>query len=130
MLRLAGEREILTVVDDQVGQPTWSMDLARATLLLLDSRAPFGIYHGTNSGQASWYDFARAIFSEVGLDPERVTPISGAEFVRPARRPSYSVLGHDGWAAAGLAGPRDWKEALREAFASGSMPNLEKVGTP
>ena len=127
MLRLAGERETLSVVDDQVGQPTWSMDLARATRLLLDSRAPFGIYHGTNSGQASWCDFAKAIFLAAGLDPERISPISGAEFVRPARRPSYSVLGHDGWAAAGLAAPRDWKDALGEAFASGNVGN---VGTP
>jgi len=127
MLRLAGERETFSVVNDQVGQPTWSMDLARATLLLLDSHAPFGIYHGTNSGQASWWDFAREIFLAAGLDPQRVTPISGAEFVRPARRPSYSVLGHDGWAAAGLSAPRDWKEALGEAFASGSVG---KVGTP
>jgi dTDP-4-dehydrorhamnose reductase len=124
MLRLAADRETLTVVSDQVGQPTWTIDLARATLLLLDTHAPVGIYHGTNSGHASWCDFARQIFREAGLAPERVTPISSAEFVRPAPRPAYSVLGHNAWLAAGLPAPRHWTEALEEAFSSGS------VGTP
>jgi dTDP-4-dehydrorhamnose reductase len=129
MLRLAGERETLTVVGDQVGQPTWTLDLARATLLLLDSAAPFGIYHGTNSGQGSWFDFAQAIFVEAGLDPERVTPTTSAEFVRPAPRPSYSVLGHDSWIAADLPAMRDWKEALGEAFSSGALKSVGNSGT-
>jgi len=128
MLRLAGQRDTLSVVNDQVGQPTWTVDLARATLLLLDSAAPFGIYHGTNSGQASWFDFARAIFAEAGLDPERVTPTTSAEFVRPAPRPSYSVLGHDKWIAAGLPAMRDWEEALGEAFSSGSLGSSTNLG--
>ena len=127
MLRLASERDTLTIVGDQVGQPTWTVDLARATLLLLDSAAPFGIYHGTNSGQASWFDFAQAIFTEAGLDHERVTPTTSAEFVRPAPRPSYSVLGHNSWIAAGLPAMRDWKEALAEAFSSGAVGALGSV---
>lgn len=126
MLRLADERETLSVVDDQVGQPTWTVDLARATLRLLDSAAPYGVYHGTNSGQASWFDFARTLFTENGLDPERVTPSSSAEFGRPATRPSYSVLAHDNWTAAGLPVLRDWKQALGEAFTSGSLGSLGK----
>ena len=133
MLRLAGERETLSVVDDQVGQPTWTIDLARATLLLLDSGAPFGNYHGTNSGQASWFDFAQAIFGEAGLDPERITPTTSAEFVRPAPRPSYSVLGHDSWSAAGLPAPRHWKQALGEAFSTGALgrsTHSPSVGAP
>ena len=129
MLRLAGERDTLTVVGDQVGQPTWTVDLARATVLLLDSAAPFGIYHGTNSGQGSWFDFAQAIFVEVGLDPERVKPTTSAEFVRPAPRPSYSVLGHNSWIAAGLPAMRDWKEALAEAFSSGALEASGALGS-
>ena len=125
MLRLAADRETLTVVNDQIGQPTWTIDLARATLLLLDTGAPFGIYHGTNSGQASWFDFAQAIFVDAGLDPERVTPTTSAEFVRSAPRPSHSVLGHGNWTAARLPAPRHWKEALQEAFSSGSLGNSE-----
>jgi dTDP-4-dehydrorhamnose reductase len=121
MLRLASDRETVSVVTDQVGQPTWSRDLAVAITALLDADAPFGIYHGTNSGSASWFEFARAIFAVAGLDPTRVLPTDSAAFVRPAPRPSYSVLGHDAWAAAGLEAPRPWREALHAAFESGAL---------
>lgn len=119
MLRLAGERETVDVVADQVGQPTWAADLARAIVLLLDSDAPAGIYHGTNAGRASWFELARAVFAESGLDPERVRPTDSATFVRPAPRPSFSVLAHDAWGHAGLPAPRPWREALHEALAEG-----------
>lgn len=119
MLRLAGERETVDVVADQVGQPTWAADLARAIVLLLDSDAPAGIYHGTNAGRASWFELARAVFAESGLDPERVRPTDSATFVRPAPRPSFSVLAHDAWGRAGLPAPRPWREALHEALAEG-----------
>lgn len=121
MLRLAGERDTVSVVTDQIGQPTWSRDLASAIVTLLDARAPFGIYHGTNSGSASWFDFARAIFEESGLDPDRVLPSDSSSFVRPAPRPGYSVLGHAAWAAAGLPAPRPWRDALRAAIAAGAL---------
>jgi dTDP-4-dehydrorhamnose reductase len=121
MLRLAGERETVSVVTDQVGQPTWSRDLAAAILRLLDAEAPFGVYHGTNAGRASWFDFARAIFEESGLDPARVLPTDSSAFVRPAPRPSYSVLGHAAWADAGLEAPRPWRDALRAAIAEGAL---------
>ncbi|MCW4385056.1 dTDP-4-dehydrorhamnose reductase [Salinibacterium sp. SYSU T00001] len=119
MLRLASERETLTVVDDQVGQPTWTLDLARQIVALVDSDAPAGAYHGTNAGQVSWFGFAREIFRLSGLDPERVQPTDSASFVRPAARPSYSVLGHDAWARAGLSPMRDWREAIADALESG-----------
>jgi dTDP-4-dehydrorhamnose reductase len=121
MLRLAAERDTVSVVTDQVGQPTWSRDLAAAIVRLLDAEAPFGVYHGTNAGAASWFDFARAIFEDSGLDPARVLPTDSASFVRPAPRPSYSVLGHATWAAAGLEAPRPWREALRAAIAEGAL---------
>ena len=121
MLKLAAERDTLTVVADQVGQPTWTADLAAQTVRLLDSGIPNGIWHGTNAGRASWFDFARAIFEEAGLDPERVTATDSSQFVRPAPRPAYSVLGHNAWTAAGLTPMRDWRDALGAAFASGAL---------
>jgi len=121
MLRLAGERDTVEVVNDQVGQPTWTVDLAAQIVALLDSGAPAGIYHGTNSGRASWFDFARAVFELGGFDPARVLPTDSSKFVRPAPRPAYSVLGHDAWAAAGLAPMREWKDALAAAFTTGAL---------
>ena len=121
MLTLAANRPSVSVVADQFGQPTWTLDLAHQIVALLDSDAPAGIYHGTNSGQTSWYGFAKAVFAEAGLDEERVSATDSAAFVRPAPRPSYSVLGHDAWQAAGLAQMRPWREALSAAVASGAV---------
>ena len=121
MLQLAAKREALSVVDDQVGQPTWTMDLARQIVALLDAKAPFGVYHGTSSGQTSWYGFAQAVFANAGLDPNRVKPTDSTTFVRPAPRPAYSVLGHGAWAVAGLAPLRNWEEALADAMTQGVM---------
>jgi len=118
MLRLAGGHETVSVVTDQIGQPTWTLDLARQIVALIESDAPAGVYLSTNGGQSRWYDFTREIFTLSGLDPERVTPTDSASFVRPAPRPAYSVLGHDAWAAAGLAPLRDWRPALAEALAA------------
>ncbi|MFC5503424.1 dTDP-4-dehydrorhamnose reductase [Lysinimonas soli] len=122
MLRLAASNPTVSVVDDQLGQPTWTADLAAALVELAESDATPGIYHATNGGQTSWYGFARAIFAEAGLDPERVLPTDSASFVRPAPRPAYSVLGHAAWDRAGLAPLRDWREALAAAAASGALP--------
>lgn len=119
MARLAGERETLSVVDDQIGQPTWSADLAQRIVELLDSGARSGILHATNSGQTSWWGLARAIFERLDLDPSRVQPVSSEQFPRPAPRPAWSVLGHDGWAATGLPPMRPWTEALDAALAAG-----------
>jgi dTDP-4-dehydrorhamnose reductase len=121
MLSLAAKLDQVSVVTDQVGQPTWTLDLATRIVELLDADAPAGIYHGTASGKASWFDFARAVFAGAGLDPERVTPTDSSQFVRPAPRPAYSVLGHDAWAAAGLPPMRDWEVALDDAFRSGAL---------
>ncbi|GAA2004983.1 dTDP-4-dehydrorhamnose reductase [Catenulispora subtropica] len=113
MLRLAGERETVEVVDDQVGQPTWTGALAGQLIALGRApEAPAGIYHGTASGQTTWYGLARAVFEQAGLDPDRVRPTTSDKFVRPADRPKYSVLGHARWAAAGLPEMADWREML------------------
>jgi dTDP-4-dehydrorhamnose reductase len=117
MLRLAGVRDTVDVVDDQRGQPTWSYALA-ARLVELGFRddAPAGVYHGTASGETTWYGLARAVFAGAGLDPDRVHPTTSDRFPRPAKRPAYSVLGHDRWAAAGLKPLRDWHDMLTEAL--------------
>ena len=121
MLRLAAAHETVSVVTDQVGQPTWTLDLARQIVALLDEGATSGIYNGTASGEASWYDFAREIFRLSGLDPDRVRPTDSAQFVRPAPRPAYSVLGHDAWGLLGLESMRDWRVALEDAAAHGVL---------
>lgn len=121
MLRLESEREQLSVVDDQIGQPTWSADLARRIRALVEADAPAGTYHGTNSGQVSWHGFTQEIFRLSGADPQRVGPTTTDQFPRPAPRPAYSVLGHEGWAQAGVAPMRPWDEALAEALAAGGF---------
>jgi dTDP-4-dehydrorhamnose reductase len=121
MLRLAETHDTVDVVTDQLGQPTWTADLAAQVVALLDVDAPPGIYHGTNSGEASWFDFAREVFRLAGLDPERVRPTTSDKFVRPAPRPDYSVLGHAAWLRAGIPAMRDWREALAAARDAGVL---------
>ncbi|MFI8822535.1 dTDP-4-dehydrorhamnose reductase [Streptomyces sp. NPDC053431] len=120
MLGLAEQRETVDVVDDQRGQPTWTRALARQLRDLGEAavagRAPAGVYHGTASETATWFDLARAAFELTGLDPERVRPTTSEKFVRPARRPSYSVLAHERWAEAGVAPQPHWRDQLTEAL--------------
>jgi dTDP-4-dehydrorhamnose reductase len=125
MLRLAAERETVDVVDDQHGQPTWTGALARQLAALgeaaLRGTAPAGIYHGTASGRTTWYGLARAVFTGAGLDPDRVRPTTSDRFPRPARRPAYSVLGHDRWTAAGVPPQPAWTDQLAEALEPGQL---------
>ncbi|MGN6331851.1 MAG: dTDP-4-dehydrorhamnose reductase [Motilibacteraceae bacterium] len=114
MRRLMGERETVDVVDDQHGQPTWSLDLAQRIAALVDAGAPAGTYHATNAGSTTWWGLARAVFELSGADPARVRPTTTDRFPRPAPRPAWSVLGHDGWERVGLAPLRPWREALAE----------------
>jgi len=118
MARLTRERDGLTVVADQRGSPTWSADLAAGIVELVLSGAAAGVYHYTNSGDTTWFQFARAIMEELGEDPAKVAPTTTAAFPRPAPRPAYSVLSARRWTDAGLAAPRHWREALTAAFAA------------
>jgi dTDP-4-dehydrorhamnose reductase len=117
MAKLERDRDTVSVVDDQRGSPTWSYDLARGLVALASSGAPGGIYHCTNAGETTWFGFTRAIFEELGADPDRVLPTTTAAFPRPAPRPPYSVLGNRRWLAAGLDPLPHWRDALHEAFA-------------
>ncbi|MEU1280531.1 dTDP-4-dehydrorhamnose reductase [Streptomyces sp. NPDC005805] len=120
MIRLESQRETLDVVDDQRGQPTWSADLADLLVRIgrggLEGTVPPGVHHGTSSGETTWFGLTREIFRLLGADPERVRPTTSEAFVRPAPRPAYSVLGHDGLRSAGIEPLRDWRQALAEAF--------------
>ena len=117
MTRLAinGDGDV-PVVRDQMGQPTSASDLAKQLVELGLSNSPAGIYHGTNSGQGTWFEFAQEIFKLVGADVNRVVPVSSSEYPRPAKRPSYSVLSHEAWAKTTVKPLRDWRIALEEAM--------------
>jgi dTDP-4-dehydrorhamnose reductase len=110
MLRLAGQSKPLRVVADQVCTPTYTADLAEAVVKLLEEWRP-GLYHLTNTGSCSWYEFATAIFELAGVTAD-LTPISSREYGAAARRPAYSVLEPAACRALGLAAPRPWREAL------------------
>ncbi len=116
MARLAGERETLDVVDDQIGCPTWAADLATGLLQLIAVAPPAGIYHAAGGGQVSWFGFAQAVFTELGLDPERVRPTTSDAFPRPAPRPAWSVLSSSEWQDAGLTPLQPWRGALAAAY--------------
>jgi dTDP-4-dehydrorhamnose reductase len=120
MTNLEATRETVSVVDDQIGSPTWSADLA-AGLVELGSRDEPGppVLHYTNAGQVSWCGLARAVFEELGADPARVLPTTSEAFVRPAPRPAFSVLDGSAWTSNGLGAPRPWREALHLAMAEG-----------
>ncbi|UJP41019.1 dTDP-4-dehydrorhamnose reductase [Cellulomonas palmilytica] len=113
--RVARERGSLDVVDDQRGQPTWTVDVADAVARLVAARAPRGTYHATSSGETTWFGFARAVVAAAGLDPAIVAPTTSEKFVRPAPRPAYSVLGHGALAHVGLAPIGDWRERWEAA---------------
>ncbi len=112
MLGLAKEKDSLSVVNDQIGSPTFTKDLAQYTRTLLEEEYPFGTYHGVNDGRTSWYEFAKKIFEIADVNIE-VKPVTSAEFVRPAKRPSFSILQN-------TKGPkmRSWTEALQEYIQS------------
>jgi dTDP-4-dehydrorhamnose reductase len=119
MLRLGESRPELRIVNDQHCTPTFVPHLARAILFLLDAggkRAPWGIYHVTNTGEATWCEFAAEIFRQAGMSVA-IQPITTAQYGAPAARPSYSVL--DTTAYHRLGGPPmpDWKAGLAEYFA-------------
>jgi dTDP-4-dehydrorhamnose reductase len=117
MAKLALNQKVdVRVVNDQIGQPTFAGDLANQIVELVLSEAPTGIYHGTNSGQATWFEFAQAIFSIAGANVSRVIPVSTMEFPRSGKRPAYSVLGHEAWAGTSVPAMRNWKIALEEAM--------------
>lgn len=117
MRRLAATDRTVDVVDDQIGSPTYAKDLVGALLEVGEGRIREPILHAANEGAVSRFDQARAVFEEVGADPERVHPVSTAQAARPARRPVYSALSMAMSVRAGLTPLRPWRAALVDALA-------------
>ena len=107
--------EELNVVNDQIGSPTWTFDLASAIVEVLEKRPEPGIYHVTNSESCSWFEFAQKIAKSINADVNLVKPTDSKSFVRPAVRPKYSVLSNSKWKNAELTPLRSWKAAWDKA---------------
>lgn len=110
MLRLAREGKPIRVVNDQVCTPTSTVDLAQATIALIQT-GRYGLYHLTNSGFCSWHEYAQAIFELAGV-PADLTAVSSQEFGAPAPRPRYSVMANTSYESLGFKPFRPWREAL------------------
>jgi len=112
MLNLAKNNLEITVVNDQRGSPTFTVDLARGIIELVKTDK-YGTYHLTNSGECTWYDFAKNIFELANVKVE-VKPVTTAEYPTPAKRPEYSVLSLEKWNNYGFTPMKNFKDALKE----------------
>jgi dTDP-4-dehydrorhamnose reductase len=110
MLRVAGQGKPLRIVNDQRCTPSFTADVAATTAALIGAGA-FGLYHATNAGDCTWYEFAREIFRAAGVTAA-LTPITSAEFGAHAIRPPYSVLANEKLRSVGVTPPRPWPEAV------------------
>ena len=120
MLRLASERDSLSVVNDQIGTPTYAVDLAEVLMNIIQSSitnkpSPFGIYNFSNEGVCSWYDFASAIFHQKGISID-LQPIPTSAYPTPAKRPSYSVLDKSKIKNTFNLKINDWKASLNSCL--------------
>lgn len=115
MLKLANEKKTISVVDDQIGSPTYTNDLIKAIEIIIHSEA-YGTYHTTNDGQCSWNEFAKKIFKHAGANEVVVNAISSEELKRPAVRPKYSVLRNYMIEMQFDYYMREWEEALKDYF--------------
>ena len=121
ILRAARTRDRLQVVNDQIGSPTSTPDLAVALAGVLE-RGTTGVLHGVNAGECSRYEFARAILAEAGMDPGRVEPVATDAMPRPAKRPAYAPLDGVAWRANGLPELRPWSQALHDV-----VPGVQRL---
>ena len=114
MLNLSEKNKELKVVNDQIGSPTYAKDLANAIKEIIEKKSDkYGIYHVTNKGEVSWYEFAKKIF-EFNKIEIKVIPVTSEEFPRPAPRPHYSVLSNQKWINSGFTPMRNYEIALKE----------------
>jgi len=112
IIKTAGKNSCLDIVDDQVCTPTYSLDLAQCIYALIETRL-YGIYHATNSGQCTWYQFTRQIFDIMGIKA-KVRPIESHKLGRKAQRPAYSVLQNHNLEKNNIFFMRSWEEALQD----------------
>jgi dTDP-4-dehydrorhamnose reductase len=117
ILRQAREKNELSVVDDQVGSPTYTLDLSQAIAFLIERKAQ-GIFHVANRDSCTWYDYARAILKLSGIEGVRIVPISSKEIAYPAVRPAYSVLDTEKLKRETGFTLRPWVEALKDYLSS------------
>lgn len=116
MLRLAESREVLNVVSDQIGTPTYAKDLAAVIIKIITLKSKhFGVYHYSNEGVASWYDFAKAIFEITNIKIE-INPISTAMYPTPATRPYYSILDKSKIKQVFKLNIPHWRESLKSSL--------------
>lgn len=111
MLRLGRERGAVSVVDDQIGSPTYTYDLARLLVDMIQTEH-YGRYHATNEGFCSWYEFAVEIFRQAGMNDVKVTPVSSDQFPAKAVRPSNSRMSKEKLSDNGFARLPSWQDAL------------------
>lgn len=116
MLRLGRENGTVKVVDDQIGSPTYTYDLAKLLVDMAESEA-YGAYHATNEGICSWYEFAREIFRAAGMDEVTVTPVSTEEFPVKAKRPKNSRMSKEKLVKNGFNKLPEWQDAVRRYLA-------------
>jgi dTDP-4-dehydrorhamnose reductase len=108
MINLSKTQKSLKVVNDQIGCPTWTVDLAKATQNLIENKMPFGTYHLCGGGFASWFEFAKKIFEIAKIEIE-VLPVNTSEFPRPAKRPKFSGMGNGDLL-------RNWQDSATDYF--------------
>lgn len=111
--------ENMRIVTDQEGQPTSALDLAELTVKAIAKNVEPGIFHGTNAGSCSWFEFAKYIFEIAGADTARVTPVLSSEFTTQVERPKYSVLDNQKWSEFGILPLGPWKDSVQKV-----MPDL------
>jgi len=125
MLRLALKtKQNVNVVNDQSGQPTSVTELAKSAIDASERNLPSGFYNLTNSGEASWYEFAREIFSLAGEDVNRVIPVSTLDYKDSVKRPGFSVMSNSKWIRSGMEPLNDWRHSLAKVI-PGAIRNLE-----
>ena len=112
MLRIGKERGAATVVDDQIGSPTYTYDLARLLVDMIQTEK-YGRYHATNEGLCSWYEFACEIFRQAGMDEVKVTPVPTSGYpASKAKRPMNSRISKEKLTENGFERLPDWKDAV------------------
>ena len=112
---------MLPSISKKIKKTILSQDSRGSIISMVDNKVPSGTYHGTSSGQTSWFGLTQRIYEQIGADPSRVLPTTTDAFPRPAPRPAYSVLGHDKWSKVGMSPIRNWNEALSVAFLDGAF---------
>ena len=115
MLSLSETRDSLTVVDDQFGSPTYTYDLSRLLVDMIQTDK-YGVYHATNEGFCNWYEFACAIFEEAGI-PMKVSPVSSAQYAAKAKRPANSRMSKEKLSQNGFERLPEWRDALKRYLA-------------